>query len=88
MKGTEEFEHKVLYKLWRNTCFGRGHMLIDNLVNGFPNGEANDVHNAIDQLSHRNWIVKKPTKHGTAVYINTNYRHKIEQELKRRYPYI
>ncbi len=26
----------ILYKLWRNRCFGKGHMLIDNVLRGFP----------------------------------------------------
>ncbi len=28
----------ILYKLWRNRCFGKGHMLVDNLIDGFPTG--------------------------------------------------
>lgn len=88
MKTIEEYEQKVLYKLWRNKCFGRGHMLIDNLVKGFSNSEVGYVHNALDQLLQRNWVVKKPTKHGTTVYINLNYRHDIEQGLRRRYSYL
>ncbi|KAA0004635.1 MAG: hypothetical protein FE039_03010, partial [Thermoplasmata archaeon] len=64
----------ILYKLWRNRCFGKGHMLIDNLLKGFPSHTIKDVKNDLDDLISRNIVVKKPTGHGYAVYINLEYK--------------
>jgi len=33
----------ILYKLWRNRCFGKGHILINNLIDGFPSSIQNNI---------------------------------------------
>jgi hypothetical protein len=78
----------ILYKLWRNRCFGKGHMLIDNVVDGFPTNIQNQISDSIKNLIRKGVLVRKSTKHGQAVYINLHFRSQIEIELKKKYPFI
>jgi hypothetical protein len=81
-------ELSILYKLWRHRCFGKGHMLLDNLIDGFPTNAQPIIQKATETLIRNGCLVKKPTKHGYAVYINLNYRLFIEQELRKKYPFL
>jgi len=63
-------------------------MLLDHLVKGFPHSEVAGVREALDRLLQRNWVIQKPTRHGTAVYINLRYKQEIEQGLRRHFPYL
>jgi len=78
----------ILYKLWRNRCFGKGHMLIDNVVDGFPTNIQNQISDSIKNLIRKGFLVRKSTRHGQAVYINLHFRLQIERELKKKYPFI
>jgi len=81
-------ELAILYKLWRNRCFGKGHMLIDNLIDGFPTGIQNDISGLVKELIRKGILVRKSSKHGHAVYINLNKRKQIENELKKKYTFL
>jgi hypothetical protein len=83
---TEELS--ILYKLWRHRCFGKGHMLLDNLIDGFPTNTQHIIQKATETLIRNGYLVKKSTKHGYAVYINLHYRTFIEQELRKKYPFL
>jgi len=76
-------EINLIHKLWIHTCFGKGHMLIDNLVKGFPSHLKGQMKDDVDNLVRRNILIKKPIKHGYAVYINVEHRLMIERELKK-----
>lgn len=78
----------LLFKLWRNRCFGKGHMLIDNLVRGFPSPIKGQIQGELDELIKKNIVIKKPSKHGQAVYINYDYKDKIISALKKKYPFL
>ena len=78
----------ILYKLWRNRCFGKGHMLIDNLIDGFPTGNQDKIAGSVKELIRKGFLVRKSSKHGQAVYINLNMRKQIESELKKKYPFL
>ena len=49
----------LLFKLWRNRCFGKGHMLIDNLVGGFPSNIKGQMQVELDELIKKNVVIKK-----------------------------
>ena len=78
----------ILYKLWRNRCFGKGHMLIDNLIDGFPTENQDKVARSVKELIRKGFLVRKSSKHGKSVYINLNMRKQIENELKKKYPFL
>lgn len=78
-------EINLIHKLWIHTCFGKGHMLIDNLIKGFPSHLKGQLKDDVDNLIQRNILVKKPTRHGYAVYINVEHRYMLERELKKHF---
>jgi len=78
----------IIYKLWRNRCFGKGHMLIDNLIDGFPTENQNNISRSVKELIRKGFLVRKSSKHGQAVYINLNMGKQIEIELKKKYPFL
>jgi len=78
----------ILYKLWRNRCFGKGHMLIDNVIDGFPTENQNNISRSVKELIRKGFLVRKSSKHGQAVYINLNMGKQIEIELKKKYPFL
>ena len=78
----------ILYKLWRNRCFGKGHMLIDNLIDGFPTKTQDSITRSVKELTRKGFLVRKPSKHGQAVYINLKMRKQNESELKKKYPFL
>jgi hypothetical protein len=78
----------ILYKLWRNRCFGKGHMLIDNLINGFPTNIQDKIADSLKELIRKGFLVRKSSKYGQAVFINLNMKRQIELELKKKYPFL
>jgi len=60
-------------------------MLIDNLVKGYPSYLKGKMKDDVDNLLRKNILVKKPTRHGYAVYINVEHRLMIERELKKHF---
>ena len=81
-------ELNILHKLWRHRCFGKGHMLIDNLVDGFPTNKQENIQRTLHDLIRKGYLIQKPTKHGHALYINLIYRTAIEKGLKSHYPFL
>jgi len=88
MGNLSDLELSILYKLWRNRCFGRGHMLIDNLINGFPTNIQDKTIDSLKELIRKGFVVRKSSKHGQAVFINLNMKRQIESELKKKYPFL
>jgi hypothetical protein len=78
----------ILYKLWRNRCFGKGHMLINNLTDGFPTNIQDKIVESVKELIRKGYLVRKSSKHGQAVFINLNMKKQIETELKKKYPFL
>ncbi len=78
----------ILYKLWRNRCFGRGHMLIDNVLRGFPRDKINEFRDALDELVKDGILIIKKTRHGDAVFINPIKRVLIRDLLKEYYDFL
>jgi len=78
-------EINLIHKLWIHTCFGKGHMLIDNLVKGYPSHLKGQMKDDVNNLLRKNILVKKPTRHGYAVYINVEHRLMMERELKKHF---
>jgi len=83
-----DYELSIFYKLWRNRCFGKGHMLIDNLTDGFPTNIQDKILESVKELIRRGHLVRKSSKHGLAVFINLNMKKQIEEELKKKYPFL
>jgi len=81
-------ELSILYKLWRNRCFGKGHMLIDNLTDGFPTNIQDKITESVKELIRKGFLVRKSSKHGQAVFINLNMKKQIEAGLKKKYPFL
>ena len=88
MEVLSEAQVRICYKLWRRGCFGHGHLLIDNLIGGFPTHLQSEAKEALDQLIRKKIVRSKPTSHGYAVYINLEYRNEIENELRKKYPFL
>ena len=78
----------ILYKLWRNRCFGRGHMLIDNVLKGFPKNRVDEFKEAIKEMVREGTIIVKKTKHGEAIFINPKKRIEIANLLKQYYEFL
>ena len=78
----------LLFKLWRKKCFGKGHMLIDNLVGGFGKQKKGQMRDEVEELLRKNILILKPTTHGHSVYINLDYRKIIEKALKTNYSFL
>ena len=78
----------ILYKLWRNRCFGKGHMLIDNVLRGFPRDKINEFRDALDELVKDGVLIIKKTRHGDAVFINPRKRVLIRDLLKEYYDFL
>ena len=83
-----ETQLRICFKLWRGGCFGHGHLLIDNLIGGFPAHLQSEAKGALDQLIRKKIVRSKPTSHGYAVYINLEYRKDIENELRKKYSFL
>jgi hypothetical protein len=60
-------------------------MLIDNLVKGYPSHLKGQMKDDVDNLVRKNILVKKPTRHGYAVYINVEHRLMIEHLLRQHF---
>jgi hypothetical protein len=79
-------EINLIHKLWIHTCFGKGHMLIDNLVKGYPSHLKGQMKDDVNNLLRKNILVKKPTRHGCAVYskcrIQINARKGVKETLQ------
>ena len=82
------FESKLLYKLYRNRCFGKGHMLESNLLSGFPKHTTGEAKAALKALKRSGIVLTYPTKHGFSVYIEAGKRLDVFQALKRDYPWL
>ncbi|MCD6481420.1 MAG: hypothetical protein J7L31_04015 [Thermoplasmata archaeon] len=78
----------ILYKLWRNRCFGRGHMLIDNVLRGFPRDKLDEFRRDIKELVREGILIMKPTNHGDAVFINPAKRIMIRDLLRKYYEFL
>ncbi len=65
-------ELNILYKLWRHRCFGKGHMLMDNLTDGFPTNIQDKITESLKELIRKGFLVRKSSKHSQAVFINLN----------------
>lgn len=78
----------ILYKLWRNRCFGKGHMLIDNVLKGFPKDRRKEFKDAVDDLIKAGVLRIKKTKYGDAVYIDPKQRIKIKDLLEKYYDFL
>ena len=83
-----ENQIQLCYKLWRRCCFGNGHMLIDNLINGFPTNLQSIARESLNDLIRKNIVRRKPTRHGYAVYLNLDHRNDIEKVLRKKYGFI
>lgn len=88
MEKFTDHELDIMYKLWRNRCFGKGHMLMDNLTDGFPTNVQDKMAQSIKELIRNGFLIKKSTKHGYAVFINLGFRKQIEKELKNKYLFL
>ena len=87
MPSFSDIQISIFYKLWRNRCFGKGHMLIDTVANGFPTDVQQKVKHEIDTLVKRKYLVKKPSKNGYYVHINLKQKQKIENAIKTIYSF-
>jgi len=63
-------------------------MLIDNLTDGFPTNIQDKITESLKELIRKGFLVRKPTKHGKAVFINLNMKKQIETELKKKYQFL
>lgn len=81
-------ELSILYKLWRNRCYGKGHMLIDYLTDGFPTNIQDKITESLKELIRKRLFSKKILKNSQAVFINLNMKKQIETELKNKYPFL
>lgn len=75
-------EAAICFKLYRNRCFGKGHMLVDNVVRGFPSHEVGRVRDAIGDLVRDAILVRKPSRHGEAVFIDPSLRLEVYERIR------
>lgn len=84
----DKFEAKVCFKLYRQGCFGKGHKLIDTMTSGFPSHELDRVKDAIAKLVKHGILVEHPTKHGSAVHINSKLSGEMYDALRVHFPWL
>ena len=61
---------------------------MDNLVGGFPSHIKGQMQEELDKLIKNNIVIKKPSKHGKAVYINYEHKDIIASALKKKFPFL
>ena len=77
-----ELTVELLEKLYRKTCWGKGHMLVKNLQSVAPTHMRGYVKDALKKLVNLGLIiVYGRTKHGLAVHLNTAKKKEIEKIL-------
>lgn len=88
MRPLRELEERLLYALYRKGCFGKGHMLEDNLLRSFPTHRAGDARDDLEQLKREGIVVVHKTAHGPSVYIAVHRRFEVFDRLRERYPWL
>ena len=92
MKNSEDISISVSYVLYKKKCFGTRQILIDELVNRFPNRIQKHIKQAINEMIRKGYLVQRPTKSGKTVYINPSYRREIqkiiEEKLTKKHPFL
>lgn len=82
MRGLTLQEAKLCWKLYRQRCFGAGHMLEDNVLRGFPTHEVGAAKSALAKLIRDGILVPKSTTHGRAVYIDAALRLEVHARIR------
>ena len=92
MKSNQDILISVSYVLYKKKCFGTRQILVDKLVNGFPNRIQKQIRQAINEMIRKGYLVQRPAKSGKTVYINPSYRREIqkiiEEKLTKKYPFL
>jgi hypothetical protein len=78
----DEWEAALCFTLYRQRCFGKGHMLIDNLVDGFPRHARGDVKAAVARLRRDGIVGVKATRRGKAVFIPARERLHVYEKIR------
>lgn len=79
---------RLLLKLYRHRCFGKGHMLEDHLLTGFPSHAVGDARDNLERLKRAGVLVAHKTKHGPSVFIAARLRLEVYDALRRAYPWL
>jgi len=69
----EMFRCLVIVKLYRYKYIGKRHTNKDNIPNGFPPVDRENIKNALEELIKRGIVISKPTSYGTEVSLNPKY---------------
>ncbi|MBI4392656.1 MAG: hypothetical protein HY556_02510 [Euryarchaeota archaeon] len=82
MRRLDAREAAICFKLYRHGRVGAGHILIDNLVKGFPSHELGEIRDSVEKLIRDGVLVPKSTAHGKAVYVNTRLRLDVYDRIR------
>lgn len=92
MKCNKNLELSVSFMLYRRRCFGSRQILLEVLVNKFPDRIQKQVKQTINEMVRKGHLVQRPTKNGKALYINPKFRKQIQKEIeaefKKKYPFL
>lgn len=73
----EEIMANILQRLANKGYWAHGHTRAENAIKGFPSHEKGRAKKVLEDLVRINWVIKKPTGHGTDVHLNILYRDSI-----------
>ncbi len=78
---------RLLYKLWRNKCFRKGHMLEEHLISAVPKSERGAARDVLKEAIKLELIVTYgPTNQGAAYQLNMEKLEEIENIIKEEMP--
>lgn len=78
----------ILFKLYREHCFGTNDMYIDNVLKGFPKDKKDIFRDAVDDLIRRDYLGVKSKKRGKKVFINPQFRKEIFKAIADKNPFL
>jgi hypothetical protein len=86
MKKSEyiSMSRRLVRKLHKETCFGKGSLYLETLQNCFPREEYDKVAVVLEALVKQDICRKKKKEHGWKYYLNIDRYDKIKEILKEK----
>ena len=88
MRPLRRDELRILKVLYRARCFGKGHLLEDNLLRHFPSNMVGDARDAVETLKREGIVVVHKTAHGVSVFIDASLRLEVYAALLGIFPWL
>lgn len=81
----EQIKRHILKKLFDMRCWMGKHTSIHNMQKGLP-GHARDhkvISKVINELTHIEWVLSKPTHYGLELSLNIEKKKEIEKYIEK-----